>query len=255
MTIVPFLADPKTRVNTLKDQMLEKPIDIDALLGECTDLIEYADDACWDMLDQTYLTKVVKNSNLCLDAMDSKHLILVVKGCVRVYTKSHNGREVTLYRVNEGQLCAPNLNNRVSELVYPIIVQTETDILGLVITRPVFYKALAESNSFRNYVLSTLTQRLPHMGDLISSFAFERLDLRIAGWLNQKFENNCGEPIKITHSELAQELGAAREIVRRILKDFEHMRCIQLARGRIKLQCRYALNLVSEGRRALVELL
>ncbi len=119
---------------------------------------------------------------------------------------------------------------------------------GLVITRHSFHQALNNSVSFRNYVLRTLTERLSHMVNLVTGFAFDRLDLRIACWLNTQFEKGCGKPISITHNELAQELGTTREMVSRILKDFERKRCIQLARGRIYLRCRHTLRLVSEGK-------
>ncbi|MGD8783416.1 MAG: Crp/Fnr family transcriptional regulator [Thioalkalispiraceae bacterium] len=219
-----------------------------SLLANYPALTQDADDACWNMLSQAKLVSFDAHSILFHEAMECKHLMLIVEGKVRVYKNSPEGREVTLYRVEPGELCVHNLNNLVNGLSYPIMAQTETAMQGLVITRPIFQKALAESVSFRNYVLRTLTERLSHMVDLVSGFAFDRLDLRIACWLNHQYEQNCGKPIKITHSELAQELGTTREMVSRILKDFEHKRCIQLARGKIHLQCRHTLKMVTEGK-------
>jgi CRP/FNR family transcriptional regulator len=219
-----------------------------SLLSNYPALTRDADDACWNMLNQAKLVSFDANTVLFHEAMECKHLMLIVDGKVRVYKNSAEGREVTLYRVEPGQLCVHNLNNLVNGLSYPIMAQTETEMQGLVISRQLFQKALEESTSFRNYVLRTLTERLSHMVDLVSGFAFDRLDLRIACWLNHQYEVNCGKPIKITHSELAQELGTTREMVSRILKEFEHKRCIQLARGKIHLQCRHTLKLVSEGK-------
>jgi CRP/FNR family transcriptional regulator len=219
-----------------------------SLLAKYPDLTQDADDACWNMLNEAKLVSFEAHSILFHEAMECKHLMLIVDGRVRVYKNSPEGREVTLYRVEPGQLCVHNLNNLVNGLSYPIMAQTETEMQGLIISRQAFQKALAESTSFRNYVLRTLTQRLSHVVDLVSGFAFDRLDLRIACWLNHQYEQNCGKPITITHSELAQELGTTREMVSRILKDFEHKRCIQLARGKIHLQCRHTLKMVSEGK-------
>lgn len=219
-----------------------------SLLAKYPALTRDADDACWNMLNQAKLVSFDANTVLFHEAMECKHLMLIVSGQVRVYKNSPEGREVTLYRVEPGQLCVHNLNNLVNGLSYPIMAQTETEMQGLVISRQLFQKALEESTSFRNYVLRTLTERLSHMVDLVSGFAFDRLDLRIACWLNHQYEVNCGKPITITHSELAQELGTTREMVSRILKEFEHKRCIQLARGKIHLQCRHTLKLVSEGK-------
>jgi CRP/FNR family transcriptional regulator len=219
-----------------------------SLLAKYPDLTQDADDACWNMLNEAKLVSFEAHTILFHEAMECKHLMLIVDGRIRVYKNSPEGREVTLYRVEPGQLCVHNLNNLVNGLSYPIMAQTETEMQGLIISRQAFQNALAESASFRNYVLRTLTQRLSHVVDLVSGFAFDRLDLRIACWLNHQYEQNCGKPITITHSELAQELGTTREMVSRILKDFEHKRCIQLARGKIHLQCRHTLKMVSEGK-------
>ena len=218
------------------------------LLADYPDLTENADASCWEMLAGARLHSFEANTVLFHEGMVCEHLMMIVEGCVRVYKESEEGREVTLYRVEPGQLCIHNLNNLVDGIQYPIMAKTETAMRGLVIPRPAFQKALCESTSFRNYVLRTLTQRLSEMVNLVSGFAFDRLDLRVACWLTQQFERSCGRPIQVTHNDVADELGTTREMISRILKDFEHKRCIQLARGRIHLVCKHTLHLVSEGK-------
>ena len=251
MSAVSSLVDHEqqsTNAQSCQTENVNQKLHLKGLLSKYPALLENADAACWDMLNQAKLMTVPAGTVLFHEAMECKHLMLIVEGKVRVYKDSPEGREVTLYRVEPGQLCVHNLNNLVNGLAYPIMAQTETDMQGLVIPRPIFHKTLDESSSFRTYVLRTLTERLSHMVDLVSGFAFDRLDLRIACWLNHEFEKGCGKPIKITHSELAQELGTTREMVSRILKEFEHKRCVQLARGKIHLQCRHTLKLASQGK-------
>lgn len=222
--------------------------DLKGLLSVYPDLIENADSQCWEMLASAKIQSVEAKSILFHEGMVCDHFMLIVEGCIRVFKESNEGREVTLYRVEPGQLCIHNLNSLVDGIHYPIIARAEKPMRGLVISRSAFKKALDESSSFRNYVLRTLTGRLSHMADLISGFAFDRLDLRVACWLNEEFEKSCGRPIKITHSDIADELGTTREMISRILKDFEHKRCLQLARGKIHLVCKHTLHLVSEGK-------
>lgn len=222
--------------------------DLKNLLSDYPDLTENADPQCWDMLAGAKLHTIEAGTVLFHEGMVCEHLMLIVEGCVRVFKESEEGREVTLYRVEPGQLCIHNLNNLVDGIQYPIMARTETELKGLVISRPAFKKALDESASFRSYVLRTLTGRLSHMVDLISGFAFERLDLRVAVWLAEQFERSSGHPIKVTHNDVADELGTTREMISRILKDFEHKRCIQLARGKIHLVCQHTLSLVSQGK-------
>lgn len=234
---------PFQPINSQKDLS-----ELKSLLLDYPDLTENADSQCWDMLADAKLQNFEASTILFHENMVCDHFMLIVEGCIRVFKESNEGREVTLYRVEPGQLCIHNLNSLVDGIQYPIIARAEKPMRGLVISRTAFKKALDESSSFRNYVLRTLTGRLSHMADLISGFAFDRLDLRVACWLNEEFDRSCGRPIQVTHSDVADELGTTREMISRILKDFEHKRCIQLARGKIHLICKHTLHLVSEGK-------
>jgi CRP/FNR family transcriptional regulator, anaerobic regulatory protein len=218
------------------------------LLADYPVLVESADNACWAMLASANIQSFDSDTLLFQEGMECKHLMLIVEGSVRVYKNSVDGREVTLYRVEPGQLCINNLNNLVDGTSYPVVARTDSKMRGLVITKRAFHEALENSNSFRTYVLRNLTERLTHMANLVSGFAFDRLDLRVGCWLMAQFERNCSRAIEITHSELAHELGTTREMISRILKDFEHKRCIQLSRGRIHLVCKNTLHLISEGK-------
>lgn len=225
--------------------------DVDQLKGLLADypaLTENADNHCWDMLASAKLQSFDADTVLFYQGMECTHLMLIVEGCVRVFRDSDEGREVTLYRVEPGQLCIHNLNNLVDGVHSQITAKTESNMRGLVISRQAFHAALDSSQSFRNYVLRTLTERLALMTNLVSGFAFDRLDLRVAVWLIEQFDRSCGHPIKITHCEIAHELGTTREMISRILKDFEHKRCIQLARGKIHLVCKHTLHLASKGK-------
>lgn len=222
--------------------------ELKSLLSDYPDLIDNADVACWDMLASAKTQQIDANTVLFHEGMACEYFMLIVEGCIRVFKESSEGREVTLYRVEPGQLCIHNLNSLVDGTHSPIMARTEKPMVGLIISRTAFKKALDESSSFRNYVLRTLTGRLSQMADLISGFAFNRLDLRVACWLNEQFDRSCGRPIQVTHHDVADELGTTREMISRILKDFEHKRCIQLARGKIHLICKHTLHLVSEGK-------
>lgn len=218
------------------------------LLADYPALTENADAHCWAMLAGAKLQTFEADTVLFYEGMECKHLMLILEGCVRVFRDSDEGREVTLYRVEPGQLCIHNLNNLVDGIHSHITAKTETPMRGLIISRQAFHEALDKSPSFRNYVLRTLTERLSLMTNLVSGFAFDRLDLRVAVWLIEQFDRTCGRPIETTHSDIAHELGTTREMISRILKDFEHKRCIQLARGRIHLVCKHTLRLASKGK-------
>lgn len=232
-----IIRDANHRINNLKQ-----------LLADYPSLLESADSHCWEMLTEAKIQSVDADTLLFHEGMKCEFLMLIIEGSVRVFKESEEGREVTLYRVEPGQLCIHNLNNLVDGVNFPIMARAETAMRGLIISRQSFHKALELSGSFRNYVFRSLTERLANMANLVSGIAFDRLDLRVGCWLIQQFERSSSKPLEITHCDLAHELGTTREMISRILKDFEHKRCIQLSRGRIHLICKNTLNLVSEGK-------
>lgn len=235
---------PVISLNNAQQDLAE----LKSLLADYPALTENADPQCWEMLSNARVHSFDADTTLFYAGMECSQLMLILEGCVRVFRNSDEGREVTLYRVEPGQLCVHNLNNLVAGVQSNITAKTESNMRGLIISRTAFHKALDESSSFRNYVLRTLTERLSLLTNLVSGFAFDRLDLRVACWLIEQFDRSCGHPIVVTHADVAHELGTTREMISRILKDFENKRCIKLARGRIHLICKHTLHLASKGK-------
>jgi CRP/FNR family transcriptional regulator len=170
------------------------------------------------------------------------NLMLISDGSLRVQEVSEGGREILLYRVNPGDLCVLSLTSLVDDVPYGAEAVTESPVNGLVISQEQFQRALAGSEGFRNFVLSTLARRLSHVMALVEEIAFKRLDNRLACTLYQLFEKSDSDTLKITHQDLAKELGTSREVMSRLLKEFEQSRaCIRLRRGAIELVSRTGL--------------
>ncbi len=161
--------------------------------------------------------------------------ILVLEGVVRVYYPAQDGREITLYRMHAGDLCVLSLNSLLQKRDFHVMVQTSTDIYALGISAADFWAALGSSEAFRTYVLSELNGRLCEMMCLVQDTAFQNLNVRLACLLGRLFERAKSTTIHVTHQALAQELGTTREVVSRILKEFEQQDCIRLSRGQIVL--------------------
>ena len=119
----------------------------------------------------------------------------------------------------------------------------------MVIPAESFHRALSQSEGFRNLILSTLAQRLNGMMQLVERVTFQGLDLRLACLLGQHFRQRNIARLPITHQELAGELGTTREVISRLLKEFERMGCIKLYRGQIELVSPDALARLSHGDR------
>ncbi len=161
--------------------------------------------------------------------------ILVVRGAMRVYESSENGREIALYRTGAGDICILTLSTLLTGTDYAAEARAENEMNAVMIPVPLFQNAMNQSEVFRNFIMYTLARRLSDVMRVVEQVAFRRLDVRLACLLGQLFERNKSAVISITHEELARELGTTRVVVSRTLKDFERVGCIRLRRGKIKL--------------------
>ncbi len=165
--------------------------------------------------------------------------LLVLDGSVRVQKTSSNGREITLYRVGDGQTCILTTSCLLAGERYPAEGVTETEVRAIALPGALFQALLAGSTGFRQFVFAVYARRIADLITLVEEVAFERMDLRLAARLRDGADRDG--MVNATHQELATELGTAREVVSRLLKDFEHRGLVALHRGRIELHDRDAL--------------
>ena len=169
---------------------------------------------------------------------------ILTEGSVRVQLLSAEGREITLYRVRPGGTCVLTTSCLLGRQDYPAEAIAETDVETIVIPSEFFQSALDRIPAFRVQVFSGFSGRLTNMIDRISELAFTPIDARLANALLDM--HRAGEE-RITHQELAIELGTAREVVSRHLKRFESRGWIRLGRGRISSVDAESLRAVSDS--------
>lgn len=174
-------------------------------------------------------TEVVRGGDPC------QSFVLLYRGVLRVYESDKSGREIVLYRVRAGDLCVLTLSTLMVRGHYAAGAKAEEDVEVVMIPMALFQKALDHSDAFRNFIITTLSRRMGEVMALVEQVAFQRLDLRLAGLLKQLFNQNQGAPLEVTHQALALELGSTREVISRMLKEFERNGCIRLRRGLIEL--------------------
>ncbi len=170
--------------------------------------------------------------------------MLVLAGSVRVQKIAENGREITLYRVQGGQSCVLTTSCLMANDHYPAEGITESEVTAAVIPFAAFHRGLAESPRFREFVFAAYGQRLADLILLVEEVAFGRLDRRLAQRLLELAE---GGELRQTHQQLAADLGTAREVVSRQLKEFERAGLLRLHRGRIELLDPAALKRLGEA--------
>jgi len=199
-----------------------------------------------DILDTFKLSKqkirVPKGSYLYRESDKCESFMLLLDGSFRVFKNASNGREVTIYRVFPGEQCVLSLQSLLSGDHCFANAVAETELVFLTLNKTEFFQLVDESNEFQKYLLEYLSQNLCDVVKLVSEVAFQQINVRLASILGKLFKQSAGEPIKVTHSQLAKELGTTREVVSRTLKELENQQCITLARGSINLLSSQSLD-------------
>lgn len=172
-------------------------------------------------------------------------VVWLLEGSVRVHRHAADGREVTLYHVAPGDLCLPSLYTLFHGGSYAVEARTETRLLGIAVPPQEMLALVDRNREIRHLLLKYLTGRMQELVELVSANVFERLELRLACLLGQRFGQSPHGRVNVTHQELANDLGCTREVVSRFLKEFERMGCIRLSRGQIELMSQEALARLS----------
>ena len=158
--------------------------------------------------------------------------LILLDGEVRVQLTSASGREVTLYRIGPGGSCILTTSCLLSNEHYPAEAIAESDVEALAIPVSSFQSALESSQWFRRFVFDGFSSRLTSVIQKIEQIAFTTIDVRLAAVLLDLDRKGVE---KITHQDIAVELGTAREVVSRHLKRFESQGWVQLGRGQVSL--------------------
>ncbi len=178
------------------------------------------------------------------DGDPCRSYLLVVRGSVRVQKISENGKEIVLYRVEAGQSCVLTTSCLLADDDYLAEAVAETEVEAVTIPAGPFLDALGHSAQFRHFVFHAYGERIATLMALVEALAFQRMDTRLARRLLDKRADQ-GE-IVVTHHQLAADLGTAREVISRLLKDFEHRGWIRLHRGRIEIRDPESLRRIEE---------
>ena len=159
------------------------------------------------------------------------HYILVRSGSIRVGLIDGHGHEIVLYRLGAGDSCVLTTATLLADSFYTARAVAETAVDAVMLPKAAFLRLLAEADSFRQAVPQDHSKRLLDLMVVIGRIAFESIDFRLVQTL-QALAAGRSE-IRITHQALAVELGTAREVVSRRLKQLERSGWLSLHKGRI----------------------
>lgn len=173
-------------------------------------------------------------TGICLEGDNCTRLALLTSGSARVFKLAESGREITLYRVEAGECCILTASCMLSRRPFPASAVVESDLEAILVPESQVVQWMTSSPSWRQFLWSLLAGRLGDVISLVEEVAFRRMDERLAEYLAQHARDK-GRVLHATHGQIAADLGSSREVISRILKDFELRGLLQLRRGRIEL--------------------
>lgn len=160
-------------------------------------------------------------------------IALLISGVVRVYKIGETGREITLYRFGLGESCILTANAILNQQNFPAIATVEKDAEAVMIPAETFRDWVNRYDLWREFVFDLLSQRLSSVMLIVDEIAFRRMDARVASLLLSRSE--IRNPIRMTHQEIASELGSSREVISRLLEDFSGKGFIRPGRGEVEV--------------------
>ncbi len=164
-----------------------------------------------------------------------KSIPIVLKGSIKVMQIDDEGREILLYYITPGESCIMSILAGINENTSKIkaVVEEDAEILILPVKEAIAW--IKEFPEWTEFIFNLYQKRFEELLNVVNAVAFQKLDARLLHLLHQKSELYKSKEISITHQQLAEEVGAAREAVSRVLKQMEKSNLIKLSRNNISL--------------------
>ena len=203
------------------------------------------DESLWqDLVARSRVISLPVGSRIFGPGQAPENFLLLIEGTLRVQQVSPGGREIVLYRVSAGESCALTTACLMSYEDYLAEAIAETDIRAVAIPRAAFDDLIDRSAAFRRFVFTAFSQRVANLFHVIDDIVFARLDIRLAQRLLGLA--GSGDRLAVTQQQLASELGSAREVVSRLLGEFQRRGWLTVMRGGLTIVDRAAIKRLAE---------
>lgn len=173
---------------------------------------------------------VIQNENAYIKAIP-----IVIKGTIKVMRTEEDGREILLYYITAGESCIMSFLGGMHHDTSKVsaIAEEKTEILFIPIDKVSLL--IKEYPEWLDYIFRLYHKRFEELLEVVNAVAFKKMDERLLDFIKRKCEIAQSKTIAITHEQLANELGTARVVVSRLLKQLEDMELVKLGRNKISL--------------------
>lgn len=183
------------------------------------------------LLDALRFQGVKRGTILHNGNMDCTGLLLVKTGQLRAYILSDEGREITIYRLFDRDMCLFSASCIMRSIQFEVIIQAEKDTELWVIPPEVYQRLMEESAPVANYTSELMASRFSEVMWLMEQVMWKSMDKRVAAFLLEESSIEGTDALKITHEAIANHLGSHREVITRMLRYFQSEGMVKLSRG------------------------
>lgn len=185
------------------------------------------------LINSTISYSYNKNSNIHSKNNDCVGVVIIKKGCLRVYIISEDGKEITLYRLYENDVCILSASCILKNITFDVNIDIEEDSEILLINSTIFSKLSAQNIYVENFALKSAADKFSDVMWTMNQILFMSFDKRLAIFLYEEMIKDSSNTINLTHNQIAKYIGSAREVVTRMLKYFASEGIVELSRGKI----------------------
>ena len=190
----------------------------------------------------TEFQKVKRGTVLHDGSPECMGMLLVRSGQIRAYILSAEGREVTICRFFEMDICLFTASCVMPNMQFDVFIEAEKDCELWVIPACLFQNLMDESLPVANYARGLITGHFSDLMWLMEQIMWKSFDKRLAAFLLEESNLEGSDSLKITHEKIAAHMGTAREVVTRMLRYFQSEGMVKLTRGAIEITDEAALN-------------
>lgn len=161
-------------------------------------------------------------------------VVLVLSGTIRIYKLSEDGKEITLFRIGRGETCVLTIAciMGTGDIPFPVAAATEQASEIVLIPVETFKKCFYEIPAIQKFFFTSMSAKFYSLLGLVENITFKRTSDRLTDFLITKTAGGA-YPLYATHENIASEIGTAREVVSRLLKEMEGKGQVSLSRGKI----------------------
>jgi len=163
-------------------------------------------------------------------------MICVLSGEVRASILSFEGREVTLFRIRQGDCCVLSASCVVSQLQFDTQMTVSEDAEILIVPSSVFGRLTEENIYVKCFLYELATERFSTVMSVVQQLLFASFDQRLATYLVEEYHKTGSRELHLTQEQIAQNVNSAREVVARMLKQFANSGILEYRRGLLVLK-------------------